>query len=158
MRNSFFQLTAILATIMTATPVFAQGVPQIINIPLSRPGEPLTLEISSLAAHIEVIGEDRDDLEFSVTVKQGTRKIITPSGTQPVTTGAYSLEVDEEDNHVSMDTDWRADKLTIIAHIPRRADLDLSTVDDGEIIFDGDDRPFDDAAFYACAGPQGFLE
>jgi hypothetical protein len=116
------------------SPAFAQDQPQIINIPLSKPGEPVTLEISIMSARIEVIGEDREDAEFAITVEEGERKIITPSGTKSLKTGAYTLEVEEEDNYIYVDTDWRENKMSIVARIPRRADLELSTVNNGELL------------------------
>jgi len=134
MRNTVIGILALLASFLAPTPVFAQGAPQKISVPLSRPGEPYNLDISILSAHIEVIGEDREDLEFEITVEQGNRQIITPSGTKPITTGAYSLEVDEDDNYVSVDTDSRNDKVNVVAHVPRRGDLSLSTTNDGEIV------------------------
>lgn len=134
MRSTFFQIVAMLAAMLTVGTAASQGQPQIISIPLSQPGEPYTLDISILSAHIEVIGEDREDLEFAITVERGDRKIVTPSGTKPITAGAYSLEVDEEDNYVSVGTDWRADKVNVVARVPRRGHLDLSTQNDGEII------------------------
>ena len=127
-------LAMTIAALLGAAPAPAQDQPQIITIPLSRPGEPLTLDISILSARIEVIGEDREDAEFAITAEQGSRRIITPSGTQSVPGGAYSLEVDEDDNNISVDTDWRVEKISITARIPRRADLELSTTNDGEII------------------------
>ena len=134
MRNNFIHSALLLAALAAATPAVGQGQPQIINIPLSRPGEPMFLDISIMSARIEVIGEDRADAEFSVTVEQGSRSIITPSGSQPITIAAYSLEIDEEDNEISVDTDWRANKVSVVARIPRLADLELSTIDEGEII------------------------
>ena len=134
MRNTVIGILALLASFLAPTPVSAQGTPQKISVPLSRPGEPYNLDISILSAHIEVIGENREDLEFEITVEQGSRQIITPSGTKPITTGAYSLEVDEDDNYVSVDTDWRTDKVNVVAHVPRRGDLSLSTTNDGEIV------------------------
>jgi hypothetical protein len=125
-------LTVVLA--FFAAQAFAQVQPQVINIPLSRPGEPIELDISILSARIEVIGEDRQDATFEVTVEEGTRKIITPSGTQSLKTAAFSLEVEEKDNRISVDTDWRAKKVNVLARIPRQANLELSTVNDGEII------------------------
>lgn len=134
MKTTTLRLIMIFAMIGIAIPAMAQDDAQIITIPLSNPGEPMTLEISILSARIEVIGEDREDAEFAVTVEQGSRKIITPSGTKELTAGAYSMEVDENDNHISVDTDWRADKMTVVARIPRRADLELSTTNNGEIL------------------------
>jgi len=134
MKFSIIRAATLVATMLAFVPAFAQGDAQIINIPLSNPGEPYELDIDILSARIEVIGEARDDMEFAITVRQGNRKIITPSGTQPISIGAYELEVDEDDNHVSVDTDWRADKVTVVARVPLRGNLSLSTVNDGEII------------------------
>ena len=134
MRVSTIRAAVLIGALIAMPPVFAQGNPQVITIPLSSPGEPYELDIDILSAHIEVIGEARDDMEFSVTVEQSSRRIITPSGTQPITAGSYSLEVDEDDNRVSVDTDWRADKVTVIARVPQRGNLYLDTTNDGEII------------------------
>ena len=125
-------LAAVLA--LFATQAFAQAGPQVINIPLSRPGEPIELDISILSARIEVIGEDREDATFEVAVEEGARKIITPSGTQSLKNAAFSLEVQEKDNRISVDTDWRAKKVNVVARVPRQANLELSTVNNGEII------------------------
>lgn len=119
--------------LLAGTQAWAQAEPQHITIPLSRPGEPVHLEISIVSAHIEVIGEDRSDASFEVSVVDGQRKIVTPSGTQSLKSGAYSLEVEEEDNHIKVDTDWRANKVRVLARIPRQAKLELSTVNDGVI-------------------------
>jgi len=123
-----------LALLLTLSTGIAFAQPQVIDIPLSRPGETVNLEISVISAHIEVIGEDRQDASFEVSVQEGTRKIITPSGTQSLKTGAYSVEVEEQDNHIEVDTDWRANKVKIVARVPRNTNLDLSTVNDGVII------------------------
>lgn len=128
------RVALVLALFVAAAPALAQQSPQIINIPLSRPGEPISLDIDIQSAHIEVIGEDRIDVEFQITIQSTERKIITPSGTQSVTAGGYALEVDEHDNEISLDTDWRDNKVTVVARVPTRADLSLSTLNDGVII------------------------
>jgi hypothetical protein len=133
MKNDTIRFAATALLLLTSAATLAQQ-PQIINIPLSRPGEPVLLEIGIQSAYIEVIGEDRDDASFEVTIEDGNRRIVTPSGTQSLKGGGYTLEVEEDDNEISIDTDWRANKVRIVARIPRRADLDLSTVNDGEIV------------------------
>lgn len=134
MNSAYFRAALVLLLTLGSLQVSAQEEPQMITIPLSNPGEPITLDISILSARIEVIGEDREDAEFALSVEMGTRKIITPSGSKSLTGGAYSLEVDENDNYITVDTDWRASKVSIVARIPRRADLELSTTNDGEIV------------------------
>ncbi|NNE04329.1 MAG: hypothetical protein HKO64_06990 [Xanthomonadales bacterium] len=129
-----FIFALLTASALLCAPLAAQAEPQLITIPLSRPGEPVKLEIEILSAHIEVIGEDRQDAAFEVSVVKGERKIITPSGTQSLGTGAYSLDIEEEDNTIDVDSDWRAEKVHIVARVPRRADLTLKTTNNGVIL------------------------
>lgn len=124
----------VFALLIGFAPALAQTDPQIINIPLSRPGEPISLEIDIMSAHIEVIGENREDAMFEITVEGGERKIVTPSGTMSLGNAGYEFEVDEHDNEISLDTDWRDNKFRVIARIPSNADLVLGTHNDGVII------------------------
>jgi hypothetical protein len=133
MKTNFIRSSLALLLALTASLASAQSAPQVIDIPLSRPGDTVNLEISILSARIEVIGEDREDASFEVSVVEGTRNIVTPSGTQSLKTGAYSIEIDENDNRIEVDTDWRANKVNVVARVPRNANLELSTVNDGEI-------------------------
>ena len=134
MRTNMTKPLCMTACLLFTSVAWGQSDPQMITVPLSRPGETMSLEISIMSAHIEVIGEDRQDVEFAITVAEGNRKIITPSGTKSITGGAYSMEVDEDDNQVSVDMDWRANKVHIVARIPKNANLELSTVNDGDIV------------------------
>lgn len=42
------------------------------------------------------------------------------------------MEIDEDDNEISFDTDWRSNRVTVVARIPLHADIDVSfvTIDD----------------------------
>lgn len=133
-RKPIQRMLSTLLLLMAATAAAAQSQPQVIEIPLSRPGEAMTLEIDIQSARIEVIGEDRDDVSFEVSVSGGSRRIITPSGAKEIASGSFAFEIDEDDNEVSMDADWRANKVSVIARIPRRADVALHTINDGELI------------------------
>jgi hypothetical protein len=125
MKNFSSRAAVALVLLAGSVAAFAQGKAQVINIPLSRPGEPLHLTIDLIRAHIEVIGEDRADAAFEVTFEGGERKIITPSGAQPIKSGSFSFDLDEEDNEISFDTDHGSEKVTV---------LELSAVNDSEII------------------------
>ena len=129
-------LRATLALLLTFTFVMAhaQSKSKTINIPLSRPGDPISLEIHITSAYIEIIGEDRDDAVFDVLIKDGKRKIITPSGPKSIANAGYALEVDEHDNKISLNTHAQHNRVSVVARIPMRADLNISTVNNGEII------------------------
>ena len=80
-------------------------------MPLSRPGEPMSLRIDILSARIEVIGEERKDVALTVTLSGGRRKIVMPSGTKTLSGGGSGLEVTERDNRV-------VDRLRVPVRIP----------------------------------------
>lgn len=112
----------------------AQMQPETINIPLSRPGEPMSLRIDILSARMEVIGEERKDVELKVTLSAGRRKIVTPSGAKMLAGGGAGLEITERDNRVNVESDLPTGAITIVARVPRRAKLDLSTINESEIV------------------------
>ena len=115
-------------------PAPAQMQPETITIPLSRPGEAMSMEIDILSARIEVIGEERKDVSLAVTLSGGRRKITMPSGAKMLSGGGAGLEISERDNRVSVESNAPPSPITIVARVPRRVSLDLSTVNDGEII------------------------
>jgi hypothetical protein len=112
----------------------AQAPAETINIPLSRPGEPMALDIDILSARIEVIGEERKDVALTITLSSGRRKIVMPSGAKTLSGGGSGLEISERDNRVSVDSEPSQSPITIVARVPRRAQLDISTVNEGQII------------------------
>src|SRR5512145_2885268 len=118
----------------TPAPVPAQVQPETITIPLSRPGDPLSMHIDIISAHMEVIGEERKDVALTVTLSSGRRKIVTPSGAKMLSGGGAGLEISERDNRVSIESDAPPSPIKIVARVPRRAQLNLSTINEGEII------------------------
>lgn len=120
--------------LLCAGATLSQNKAELITVPLSRPGEPISLEIDLLSARIEVIGEDRKDVQFAITMAGGERRIKTPSGTKTLAGSGGTLSVEEEENVIAVESDSHTSKFEIVARVPRRADLDLSTVEDGEII------------------------
>jgi hypothetical protein len=113
---------------------FGQEQAQTITVPLSRATEPMSLRIDLISARIEVIGEDRKDAAFSVGGSGQGRKIVTPSGPKTLPGGAFQLDVDERDNRIRVNSDSPQGRLDIVARVPRRANLNLSTVNNSEII------------------------
>lgn len=116
-----------------ASPTLAAAAEPIV-VSLSRAGQPMTLEVSILSARMKVIGEDRSDVSVLVSGGESRRSIVTPSGTKPITRGSYRLEVTEEDNRVRIGSDWRMSAIDLEVRVPRAANLELSTTNDGNIV------------------------
>jgi hypothetical protein len=134
MKTYVMRIAITVGLLLCAGSAFTQTNAEVITVPLSRPGEPVSLDIDLLSARIEVIGEDRKDAQFSITMVGGERKIKTPSGMKTLAGGGGGLSVDERDNAISIDSEAHMNKVEIVARIPRRANLDLSTVNNGEIV------------------------
>ncbi len=112
----------------------AQMQPETINIPLSRPGEPMSLSIDILSARIEVIGEERKDVELKVTLSAGRRKIVTPSGAKMLAGGGADWRSASATIASTSSPSCRPSPITVVARVPRRAKLDLSTINESEIV------------------------
>jgi len=125
--------TALTLSIVIASS-FGQEQAETITVPLSRSTEPMSLKIELLSARLEVVGEDRKDVGLSVGQSGGGRKIVMPSGVKTLPGGSYQLEVDERNNRVTVESDSHQGRFDIVARVPRRANLDLSTVNNSEII------------------------
>jgi hypothetical protein len=121
-----------IAALAMATPAMGQD-QQTFNVPLSDPGQPVHLEIDLLSGAIEVIGEDRDDVEISVTASGSKRRIVTPSGAKSIPVTSYAVEIEESGNQVEVDSDFRSGPMTVIARVPRNTSVQLDTVHDGNI-------------------------
>lgn len=133
--NSFLVRSAIaLTAVLGAAVALAQSQPETIVVPLSRPGDPMSMSVDILSARIEVIGEERKDVSLTVTLSGGRRKIVTPSGTKTLSSGGSGLEISERDNRVSIESEVSMSPITIVARVPRRANLNLSTTNEGEIV------------------------
>lgn len=120
--------------LLWANALAAQTPAENVTVPLSRPGEPMSLNIELMSARIEVIGEERKDVQLSITMLAGERKIKTPSGVKALSGGSGALQIEERDNEVSVESEMPMGRAAIVARVPRRANLALSTVQDGEIV------------------------
>jgi len=132
--NKYSKAALAVGMLLCAGATFSQPKPELITVPLSRPGEPVSLDIDLLSARIEVIGEDRKDVQLQITMLGDERKIKTPSGLKTLAGSGGAISVEEEDNEVSVESESHAGRFEVIARVPRRANLDLETVQDGSIV------------------------
>jgi hypothetical protein len=128
--------TAMLVGALAAT-VSAHAQRQSKVLPLSRPGAPLLLKIDLPFTRIEVVGEERRDVELRMEVADSDGKLIVPSGTKPLPAANTQWETVENDNVVTVDANLHGRRAMVTARVPRRADLQLSTNNEGEIVVNG---------------------
>lgn len=137
MKISLYALLLFASQVLTTAAAQSLEDTQTVTVPLSRPGEAFTMDIGLLNGEIHIFGEDREDLVFEIAAERTGRKIITPSGPKMVPGGSIDLEIEERNNRIDVDSDWRSSQVVVTARIPRLASLDLSTVHNGVIVVDG---------------------
>ena len=128
-------LYPIIFGLVTSVSVAAE--PQTVNVPLTNPGQPYELEIDPVRGEIHLIAEDREDLLFEISSEGTSRRIMTPNGPREIPGASLELEIEERNNHVSVDSGWPQNSVNITARIPRRVKLELETVHEGVIVVDG---------------------
>jgi len=122
----------VLATL--AVSLSTAAVAELVEIPLTNPTQPVSIEIDVLHGSIQVIGENRENVALEIAGGAETgRRIVTPSGSKVIPLSNYAIDAEERNNRVSISSDWKSQGITIIARVPSRADLDLSAVHGGAI-------------------------
>jgi hypothetical protein len=110
------------------------GEAQSFSVPLTNPGQPVELEVDLTSGAIRVIGEDREDVSFTVSARgESKRRIVTPSGSRPIPISSFGLNVEEQDNRIEVDSDYRSGSMQLEIHVPRNAQLELGTVHNGVV-------------------------
>ncbi len=113
-----------------------------IAIPLSKPGERGILEVGLVNGSIVVEAYDGKDVIIEAAVGGGEndkRGVVTPSGMKRISSNPLELEATERGNKVEIETNSWSVRLTLTVKVPRNFDLQLGTVNDGDITVTGVD-------------------
>lgn len=129
-----------LVLLLLAVPAAAQGTDKVqrLTVPITDPARPITVHVSLMSggivmeAHegkqvmIEVVPEDDGETDDGETKERSGGMRVIPNR-------SLGLTVEEEDNEVSIGSDYssRIDKLVI--KVPRKTSVSASNVNDGDI-------------------------
>ncbi|MDO1447129.1 DUF4097 family beta strand repeat-containing protein [Rhodocytophaga aerolata] len=142
MKNIHIILVCLLLSLYVNMPAFAQGdAKEQITVPLSSPGKPGKLKVGLTNGSIKVTGYDGK--EVMVEASAVTRKSddentgTTANGMKRISNNAFSLEVEENNNEVDIDTDsWRR-KIDLVVRVPKNFSLELEAINQGNIQVEG---------------------
>ena len=134
MRRFMYILTGLF---FLASATLAQGgESQSFSVPLSSPGSPVTLEVDLIEGNIKVTGYEGSEILVDVTFAsdedehegdhehEGLMRIPSISG---------GLVVEEEQNRVTIETDWSPHEMSVDIRTPFQTSLRLSAVN-GDLI------------------------
>lgn len=118
----------------------AQESKETIAIPLSKPGERGILNVSLVNGSIRVDSYDGKDVIIEAATGGGrndNRGVVTPSGMKRISSNPLELEATERNNKVEVSTNSWAVTLTLNIKVPKNFDLQLGTVNHGNIAVSG---------------------
>lgn len=127
-------LTAALC--VAAAPAMAGNPPaEALKVPVSRPGQPVKVVASAMWSGIHVEGYDGQDVRVWTGGKteQGRER---KDGLRRIPNVSFGVTAEEENNEVHVRVDGRASGELLI-WVPRRASLNLKTVNGGKISVEG---------------------
>lgn len=113
---------------------------EMIAIPLSKPGEKGMLEVGLVNGSINVEAYDGKDVIIEAVSGGGEndrRGVVTPSGMKRISSNPLELEATERNNKIEIGTNSYSVSLTLNIKVPKNFDLQLSTVNDGDIVVNG---------------------
>ncbi|MDW7694242.1 hypothetical protein R9C00_05790 [Flammeovirgaceae bacterium SG7u.111] len=136
--NKFFLILAMVAMQLMA--VAQDEKIEELTIPLSKPGEAGKLKVDLIYGSIKVTGYDGQE----VLIKVSTRKNVdeaeeeeqedeAPTGFYKIENNTFAMTVYEENNEVRVNSEARKQKLIFDIMVPRKFDLDVNTVNGGDI-------------------------
>jgi DUF4097 and DUF4098 domain-containing protein YvlB len=119
-----------------------------VNVPLDDPARPAVIRLGQVAGSITVKGYAGKDVSVEAHArdeeKHGRRGRDSDSdtntqGMKRLSVGSTGLEIDEENNEVRISTASHMRAIDVTINVPTRANLKLSTVNDGDIVVNGID-------------------
>jgi DUF4097 and DUF4098 domain-containing protein YvlB len=129
----------LLLTLCISLSALAQGdAKEQITVPLSNPGKAGRLKVKLTNGSVKVIGYDGK--EVVVEAAAANRRDdddddnrTTANGMKRISTNAFALEVQENDNEVEIHTDSHRKRIDLVVRVPRTFSLKLGTVNGGNI-------------------------
>jgi len=147
MRNGMIKASLLFLTIMVGLGIFISAQPNDdqetrldqVKVPLSKPGQPVSLQVSGREGDIKVVGTDGQEV---IVETYGREESSSPSERAPrrkseglrlIRPNSSSLQVEEENNEVWIDLGPESDSIDLIIKVPRQCSLNLRA-SDGDIV------------------------
>ena len=108
-----------------------------VTVPLSDPARPGSVKVNLLNGGIVVTGYDGKDVIVQAKVRNDDDSPHEARGMKRVPMNATGLSVEEENNQVDIGTQSSQRTVDLTIQVPRRASLNLKTVNDGDISVTG---------------------
>lgn len=127
-------IKVLLVIILAASVSLAQDSGEII-IPLSKPGQPATLDVDVHRGAITITGTNRQDVlvRYKALERKEKSKEKTEDGLTRIASGAVDLEASEENNRVDISSSSQTKGIDLIIEVPANMNISAESYNQGNI-------------------------
>ena len=142
-RSNFLAITMRLLVLCFALVAVSAAQSDRVTVPLSDPARPAQVKVNLLNGSIVVTAYDGKDVIVQAKVRNDDDSPKDARGMKRVPMNSTGLSVEEENNQVDIGTQSSQRTVDLTIQVPRRASLNLRTVNDGDISVTGVDGELD---------------
>jgi len=149
--SAIFPLTLI--AMLAGSVPFANAAEKSYSLPLSKPGEPVSIDIEVYRGSVTLVGYKGDSIEISAksSVFSGKDKDLkkvqnkinknnaarSTDGLKSVTSRSMRLEIEEKNNQVEISSEVSNQHVDLVIKVPQRSMIDVELYKGGDIKIDG---------------------
>jgi len=152
MKNKL-SLSLLFLAILTGNTQVASAAEKNFSLPLSKPGEPVSIDVEIYRGSITVVGYKGDTIEISAksSVYSGKDKDLkkvrsqmnknnssrSTKGLKSVKRSSMRLEIEENNNDVEISSEVSNQHVDLVIKVPQRSSIDVELYKGGDINIDG---------------------
>ncbi len=139
MKSTIRKNTLLIAVLLISGWLGAQTSSHELIVPLSKPGESGTLDVSIMHGSIKVTGTSTKDVIINITSDDKKVDEKTKDGLKKIQNHSFGLTAEERDNNVGVSTEMTFKKLSLEIKVPQNFNLKLNDISDGDIVVENVD-------------------
>jgi len=152
MKNTLLSTLPLTLVAMLASNIqIANAADKSYNLPLSKPGEPVSIEVEVYRGSITLVGYKGDTIEITAKTSTFTGKDKdlkkvkakinnsprSTKGLKSVKSPSMRLEIEEKNNEVEISSEVSNQHVDLVIKVPQRSSVDIELYKGGDINIDG---------------------
>lgn len=139
MKNTILIVVLFLASVVT---LHAQG--EKIEVDLTQPGKPYSLELSLIHGSIKVLKHSGNNIIIEATNAGKKTSSTTKDGMRKISSGgSFEFTVEENANKIKVRSGLLLNSIAVTLHVPANGTFNLKTINDGNILVENVDGVFE---------------
>jgi putative adhesin len=132
-------LLILLVLLLVAAPAAARDADKVqrLSVPLTDPSRPVTLHASLFSGDLQVEAHQGNQILIELVPGDEPESPERAGGMRVIPNRSLGLTVEEQDNVVSINSDFTGKTNRVVVKVPRRTSVSASTVQSGDIVVSG---------------------